>query len=305
MIPMEKKYKGVVVPMVTPLNEKREIDIEAVARIMEAFARYDISPLLLGTTGESASFSQEESHKMVKAAIASKSAHQQVYAGLVSNNVAEQAGRGQQYLDLGVDAVVATLPAYYILSADQMKRYFERLAEQLQGPLLMYNIKATTQMSIPLSVVEEMSHHPHIWGLKDSERDGERMAETIGRYRQRPDFSFFCGWGAQSADSIRTGADGIVPSTGNIVPEIYQKLYAAAANGEDARARHYQNLSDEVAKIYQSGRSLGASLSALKVLMKHQGLCEQYMKPPLSELEQGEVEEILAQWSQVNPLLQQ
>ncbi|AWW30573.1 dihydrodipicolinate synthase family protein [Echinicola strongylocentroti] len=293
---MKKQYQGVVVPMVTPLTASREIDREAVAKMMEEFAKNDISPLVLGTTGESASFSEKESLEMIKATVASKAPHQQVYAGVVSNLVEEQHRRGSQYLEQGVDAIVATLPAYYVLSDDQMKLHFEGLADHLKGPLLMYNIKATTQMSIPLSVVEEMSHHPHIWGLKDSERDISRMHAAIDHYQKRADFSFFCGWGAQSANSLRTGADGIVPSTGNIVPEMYKSLYTAAKEGDEEGAVHYQELTDEVAKIYQGGRSLGASLAALKVLLQQKGWCQAYLKPPLTELSKSEEEKVLSDW---------
>ncbi|GAB3649327.1 dihydrodipicolinate synthase family protein [Echinicola sediminis] len=296
---MKKKYQGVVVPMVTPLTAKGEIDTDAVGKIMEQFAANNISPLVLGTTGESASFSEKESVDMIKATMAAKSAGQQVYAGVVSNLVAEQHSRGKQYLDLGVDVIVATLPAYYVLSDEQMKVHFEQLAEHLQGPLMMYNIKATTQMSIPLAVVEEMSHHPHIWGLKDSERDISRMHSAIDQYREREDFSFFCGWGAQSANSLRTGADGIVPSTGNIVPEMYKELYSAALEGDDEKALHYQELTDEVAKIYQGGRSLGASLAALKLMMQQKGWCQPYMKPPLTKLSNGEQEKVLDHWQEL------
>jgi len=295
---MKKKYQGVVVPMVTPITEKGEIDTEAVGIIMEQFAENGISPLVLGTTGESASFSEKESLDMIKATIAAKSASQQVYAGVVSNLVEEQHRRGKQYLDLGADVVVATLPAYYILSDDQMKVHFENLAEDLQGPLMMYNIKATTQMSIPLAVVEEMSQHPHIWGLKDSERDVSRMNAAIEQYRKREDFSFFCGWGAQSANSLRTGADGIVPSTGNIVPEMYRELYAASLEGDEEKALHYQELTDEVAKIYQGGRSLGASLAALKLMMHQKGWCQPFMKPPLTELDSKARKSLLKEWKE-------
>ncbi|QDH78518.1 dihydrodipicolinate synthase family protein [Echinicola soli] len=296
---MKKQYQGVVVPMVTPLTASREIDRGAVAKIMEEFAKNDISPLVLGTTGESASFSEKESLEMIKATVASKAAHQQVYAGVVSNLVEEQHRRGSQFLEHGVDAIVATLPAYYILSDDQMKWHFESLADHLNGPLLMYNIKATTQMSIPLSVVEEMSHHPHIWGLKDSERDISRMHAAIDQYQDREDFSFFCGWGAQSANSLRTGADGIVPSTGNIVPEMYKALYVAAMEGDEEKALHYQELTDEVAKIYQGGRSLGTSLAALKVLLQQKGWCQAYMKPPLTELTNSEAEMLIGHWNEM------
>lgn len=47
------------------------------------------------------------------------------------------------------------------------------------------------------------------------------------------------------------GADGIVPSTGNVVPEMYYKLYKAVLAGDTAAALHYQQQTDRVAELYQ------------------------------------------------------
>lgn len=90
-----------------------------------------------------------------------------------------------------------------------------------------------------------------------------------------------------------------MPSTGNIVPELYKALYTATQEGDEEKAVHYQELTDEVAKVYQGGRSLGASLAALKVLMHQKGWCQPFMKPPLTELDKSEVEKVLNEWQKV------
>ena len=287
-----KKYSGVVVPMVTPLTESKKIDVAAVEEIVMSFSNNHLSPLVLGTTGESASFGAKEGVELVKAAVASKGMNQYIYAGLVGNNVQHLINCGKRFFDLGADVVVATLPSYYILTPDQMIAFYESLADSLPGPLMMYNIKATTQMSIPLEVVERLSRHENISGLKDSERDVERLQKCINTYKQRKDFSFFCGWGGQSANSLKWGADGIVPSTGNIVPEMYKQLYLAAIQQDYEKAEYLQAKTDEVAKIYQEGRTLGQSLAALKVMMGVAELCKPYMMPPLTELSEEEAEKI-------------
>jgi len=288
----------VVVPMVTPLNPDFTVDTEAVARIMKTFSENRIHPLILGTTGESCSVNEKESFRFISAAVAAKDSGQQVYAGLVGNQVDSLLERGNQYLALGADAVVATLPAYYVLTPQQMMAFYTRLADGINGPVLIYNIKATTQMSIPLEVVDELSKHPNIFGLKDSERDADRMAECIRLFQNRNDFSYFCGWGAQSAGSLALGADGIVPSTGNIVPQWYRQLYTASRNGEYELAIEVQNLTDTVAAIYQKGRTLGQSLAALKVMMNNVGLCGTSMMPPLTELASEEVEMVLSRFNE-------
>ena len=165
---MQKRFSGVVVPMITPLNKDFTADVEAVERIMRLFAKHGINPLVLGTTGESSSINDVESCRLVEAAVRSKSENQCVYAGLVGNQVQGLIERGNKYIQLGADCVVATLPSYYVLTPVQMTAFYTQLADEISGPVMMYNIKATTQMTIPLDVVEQLSVHPNIFGLKDS-----------------------------------------------------------------------------------------------------------------------------------------
>ena len=154
-------------------------------------------------------------------------------------------------------------------------------------------------MSLPLDLVAELSQHPNIAGLKDSERDPARLNECIQKYKNRSDFSFFCGWGAQGANSLILGADGIVPSTGNVVPEMYYKLYKAVLAGDTAAALHYQQQTDRVAELNKKGRNLGSSLAALKVLMKARSLCGTTMMPPLTALSAAEEKSITEQFNKL------
>ncbi|KEO74248.1 dihydrodipicolinate synthase family protein [Anditalea andensis] len=291
-----KKFQGVVVPMITPLLENGKVDEQAVEKIMRLFADNDISPLVLGTTGEGASFSKRDSLDLVSMVMSAKAATQQIYVGLTGNQVGEQIELANGYLDLGVDAVVATLPSYYILTPFQMQSYFKNLADKVSGPVMIYNIKSTTQMSIPLDIIEELSQHPNIFGLKDSERDEERLAQSITLFKDRKDFSFFCGWGAESAHSLELGADGIVPSTGNLVSEMYKNLFQAAISGDLETSKKYQDLTDQVAVLYQKDRTLGQSLATLKLLMQEKGLCKPFMKAPLSMLDDEMTQQALQNW---------
>lgn len=278
---MQKRFSGVVVPMITPLNADLTVDVVAVGRIMRLFAQNNIHPLVLGTTGESSSIGENESCRLVEAAVNAKSTGQMIYAGLVGNQVQSLIERGNEYIALGADCVVATLPSYYVLTSAQMALFYKTLADKIKGAVMMYNIKATTQMTIPLEVIDELSKHPNIWGLKDSERDAGRMKQCIETYKDCADFSYFCGWGAQSFGSLQLGADGIVPSTGNLVPEIYGKLWKAALNEDWAECEKWQNETDKIALLYQKDRTLGESLAKLKALMSDKGICGKTMMPPL------------------------
>ena len=288
-----KKYKGVVVPTVTPLTASLTLDRGAVERMLDNFRRHNVTPFILGTTGEAASLSQSVKQDFLQTAASLKKAGDVLYAGISSNVLDESVAFANRCFDAGVDVVVATLPNYYPLTPGQMKAYFIELAEKVAGPLMIYNIPPTVHMSIPLDVVEELSHHPKIVGLKDSERNEERLQAALKLRGQREDFCYFAGWAAQSAQTLLKGGDGIIPSTGNFAPGLYNDLYNAAMQGNAEKAYELQKKSDALGNVYQGGKTLGESLWALKVLMKKEGLCDTYMMPPLHQLSNEEEQKIL------------
>lgn len=278
------KYRGVVVPMVTPVTQDGRLDVESVERIIDFFAHSGVSPLLMGTTGEGNSVGQADGQLFVETAVKAAGGRIMIYAGLTGNCFEEQVRQAEVYTALGADVIVATLPTYYALTPDQMYDYYKTLADCIKGPLMLYNILATTHMSIPVDIVRQLAEHPNIVGLKDSERDLERMAQCIEIAKGRDDFAYFCGWAAQSAHSLELGGNGIVPSTGNFVPEMFQQLFNAAVAGDMETANRLQDETNEIAKIYQKDRTLGQSLAALKVMMQTKGLCEPWMLMPLTRL---------------------
>jgi dihydrodipicolinate synthase/N-acetylneuraminate lyase len=281
---IDKKFKGNVIPVVTPFTFEHKLDFDALERLFYHLTYHKASPFILGTTGESASLSVDIKNNYIQEAGKLKPANSLLYVGISSNSLEESVDMAKRSFDVGADAVAATLPTYYSLTNDQMKRYFFELADQIGGPMLIYNIPATTHMSIPLTLIDELSHHDHIVGTKDSERSTERLDRSLQLWSNRNDFSHFVGWAAQSAYGLLNGSDGLIPSTGNLAPEIYCKLAEAVENNDQEVAFYYQHQSDVLGNLYQSGRLLGQSLAALKALMQEVGLCNSAMMSPLQEL---------------------
>ena len=279
-----KKYSGVVVPAVTPLTVDHKLDHAAVEKLFAHFRNNAGLPFILGTTGEASSLPFSLKKEFLELSGKLKQEGDVLYAGVSSNVFVESVALARHAFDHGADIVVATLPSYYALTESAMFRYFEELANAVDGPLMIYNIPSTTHMSIPLELIDRLSHHQNISGLKDSERSEERLTESIQRWSGRTDFSYFLGWAARSARAILEGADGLVPSTGNFHPGLYTDLYAKAIQGEKKEAMKLQELSDALGDLYQKGRTLGESLSALKFIMKESGLCGKAVMPPLYEL---------------------
>lgn len=277
----EKKYTGVIVPAVTPLTDKMQLDKKAVEKIFALFYQHNMAPFILGTTGEAASLSLQLKKDYILAAEQNKKMGTQLYAGISSNVLAESIEFAVYCCLHAVDVVVATLPSYYGLTEKQMLNYFTTLANNISLPLFIYNIPATTHMSIPLTVIDELSQHKNIVGLKDSERSEERMLQSLQLWSKREDFHYILGWAAKCADALLNGADGLVPSTGNLYPEIYEDMLVAYKAGDKEKMYALQKLSDDYGALYQANRTLGESLHALKLLMKEKGICEEYVMMPL------------------------
>ena len=278
---IEKKYQGVIVPAITPLTADLNLDEMAVERLFAFFREHEVLPFILGTTGEAPSLPLRVKQQYIRVAGRLKQGKELLYAGISSNCVEDSVELAKYCFGEGVDVVVATLPSYYALTDDQMKKHFLRLADTVGGPLMIYNIPATTHQSIPLEVIDELSQHPGVVGTKDSERNEERLKKSLRLWAGRPDFSHFLGWAARSAYALLNGGDGLVPSTANFRPDIYRDMMQAAAEGDVEKLTGLQEQSDRMGNGYQSGGTLGESLAALKSIMEKRGVCQGHMMPPL------------------------
>ena len=281
-------YNGVVVPLTTPFTTEGHIDVKAVHRIVDRIARHHLGVFALGTTGETASIPRPERLEFVEAVMEAAKGRIPVYAGIGDNCLSNSLLAARHYLGLGVKAVVAHLPSYYPLTPHEMQAYFELLHANLDGPLLVYNIPATTRMSIPIEVVKNLAELPNCVGFKDSENSPGRMEAVYEALGGQEDFALFMGSAVLSHASLKLGYVGLVPSTGNLVPHLWEELWNACTTGNWSEGELLQNQLDEISVIFQEGRTLGQSLAVLKAALSFIGLCEPLVLPPLHTLSQNE-----------------
>lgn len=283
------RFKGVVVPMVSPLTEDFSIDEVAVNNIVTSFIENKVFPLVLGTTGEVASLSPEQKIKLVKVAVKEVNGRIPVLAGICNNSIFAAIEEGKKYVEMGVEAVVVLVPNYYPMADSHVKKWLVQLAEKMPVPMFLYNIPATTHHSVSLDVIEELSHHPNVIGIKDSEQNQSRLEESLERWSTREDFLFLVGWAAMSSYGLRRGADGIVPSVGNLIPDLYANLYNASKKGDWKETERFQSLTNKISAYNQSGRTVTEAIPALKVLMNIKGICGKQVMPPM--LRMAKIEE--------------
>ncbi len=287
---MKKKISGVVVPMITPFNADGTVDTGSTGILVRYLAGYGTAPFLLGTTGESASVPGKEKQRLVEAAVQAAGGSNMIYAGISGNSIMDVIDDARRYHDLGAGVFVSTMASYYPADDAQMLRYFTMLADNLPGPLIIYNIPATTHLSLPLEVVDLLSAHPNIVGFKDSERSIGRLEQSVALWKDRTDFSFLTGWAAQSLYAMQLGADGIVPGTGNLAPGLYTTICKEAVHGAGRGGEAAMKKADQLSEMYQEGRSLSYALPVLKAMMSAYGLCKAEVLPPMLNLPEKELQ---------------
>ena len=295
--------RGVVVPIVTPVTQAGELDEAALDRLIDFLVAGGVDGIfVLGTTGEGPSVPQGARVKLVERTVAAVAEKALVYAGIGGTCLADSAAAGNEYFRAGADVVVAQPPVYFPLQPQELLAYFRALLERLAGPLIIYNIPATTRVSIPLEVIAELQGQPKLAGMKDSENDPKRLEEMIRRFGGNPNFSIFIGVGGFMAQGLKLGAEGLVPSVANLIPAACRQLCESTALGDWAEADRQAERMSAVSAMYQQNRTLGQSLVALKAALHWRGICGPDVLPPLLPLTRSEMEVVRAEMVRLNLL---
>ena len=296
------KYEGAVVPMVTPFTAQGALDTAALDRLVDALLAGGVRGIfVLGTTGEGAQVPREPRRRLVEQTVRRVNRRTKIFAGLGDVRQAD-VSEANEFFQAGADAVVAHPPISEKVPAGKLQGWYQSLLDKLEGPLLIYNMPPTTGISIPLDAVEKLLGHPRLAGIKDSENNPQRVEELLKRFGGKKDFAVFIGVGALMEKGLKLGADGIVPSVGNLIPEVCQKLCAAAQAGDWNEAGALYSRMTTVAALYQRGRTLNESLSALKAAVHCRGLCAPGVLPPLKPLSEGELKKMREEMTRLHLL---
>jgi len=286
------KYHGAVVPLVTPFMADGNLDGPALHRLIDSQIAGGVEGIfVLGTTGEGVHVPQAARRQLVAQTVKHVDGRAVVFTGLGDVRSADLT-EANEFLRAGADAVVAHPPISENVAPEDLVVWYQKLLDGIEGPLLLYNMPMTTKVSIPLDAVEKLLGHPRLAGIKDSENNPQRLEELLQRYGGKKDFSVFIGVGALMERGLKLGADGIVPSVGNLIPDICHKLCAAAKKADWAEAEVFSTQMNAIAALYQKGRTLNESLSVLKAAMCCRGLCTAHVLLPLHPLTEAQMEKL-------------
>ena len=219
--------KGSIVALVTPMNKFGEIDYEGLGKLIDFHLLEKTDGLLvLGTTGEGSTLSDEEEEEIP------------VIAGAGSNNTKKAIEKVKRFAALGADQLLVITPYYNKTSDAGLLAHFTAIADQSPLPILLYNVPSRTGMTIPIPILKKLAKHPQIIGIKEASGDIAYVME-VGRLIEES-FVLYSGNDDTILPVLSVGGIGVISVWANIQPKRVHDLVEAFEQGEMKKAQRLQ-----------------------------------------------------------------
>jgi 4-hydroxy-2-oxoglutarate aldolase len=237
---VNKPLKGVYIALTTPFAGER-ISAARMRDNVRKYNRTDVAGyLVLGSTGESVSLTDEESEKLVEAVIREAAPGKKILVGTARESTRGTAEFTKRAARFGIAAALVRPPSYYKskMSREALRKHYLTVAEASPVPVLIYNIPQNTGLSLDPRLVVDLSSHPNIAGLKESSGSLGYLGEIVRDLPER--FHYFLGSGHVVYPGLEMGADGAILAVANAAPELSAEIYALFREGNRDRARERQ-----------------------------------------------------------------
>ena len=166
-----REIKGVIPPMMTPFTEDQAVDYDKHVQNMERWNQDKLAGyLVLGSNSEAAYLSEEEKIRLIQLTVKYAKKDRPILAGTGLESAVETIRLTNKAAELGAHGALLLTPFYYSdqMSEEALVTYFTHVADQAEIPILIYNVPKFTNINVSVRVVQELSQHPNIVGMKDS-----------------------------------------------------------------------------------------------------------------------------------------
>lgn len=230
---------GSIVAIVTPLHPNGDVNYEKLTELLEwHIAHHTDGIVILGTTGEASTLSKDEKLTVFSHTVSVVNHRIPVIAGTGSNSTQDTIEFSQQVEALGVDGLLIVTPYYNKSNKEGFVAHYTMIADQVNIPIIMYNVPSRTGVMLPVEVVSTLSKHPNIVGLKEASGD---LSYAITVRQQTPDdFLLYSGNDDVIVPLLAIGGAGVISVAANIIPDIMHDIVASFFAGDITTARNLQ-----------------------------------------------------------------
>ena len=234
-----RKLEGSIVALITPFNEDGSINFDQLERLLEFHVENGTDAILtLGTTGESATMTDEEDNSVVKFVVDHIAGRIPVIAGSGSNSTAAQTAKSLKYQELGADALLIISPYYNKSNEEGIYQHLKQTADAVDIPCILYNIPGRTGCSISVRNVERLAAHPNVMGIKEA--SGNMAYAASIAHCLSDDFRLYSGEDALTVPLMALGGSGTISVWADVQPALVHEMCRAYLDGDTERATRIQ-----------------------------------------------------------------
>jgi 4-hydroxy-2-oxoglutarate aldolase len=242
--------------------------------------------VVAGSTGEAPLLDPDEQRRAIGWTRAATPEGKWLVAGTGAESTRQAIALTRAAAEEGADAVLVRPPSYFpAASARSLANYFRAIADASAVPVLVYNIPKYTHVSLPAELLQELSTHPRIVGVKDSSGDLKNLAA----YREAaPKWAVFVGSGALLVPALGLECEGGIVAVACFAARLCADLLAAYRGGDRAAATALQD------RITPLDKEIVGKLgpAGVKAAMDAVGLYGGPPRPPLAPLGAAERERV-------------
>jgi 4-hydroxy-tetrahydrodipicolinate synthase len=286
-------FRGSIVAIVTPFKDG-EIDVPRLKELIEfQIANGTDGIVPCGTTGESATLTHEEHHRVIDLTIEVVNGRIPVIAGTGSNSTAESIGLTKHAKAAGADGALLITPYYNRPTQRGLVAHFRAVADAVEIPMIIYNVPARTGVNMLPDSIAELSHIPHIVGVKEASGSLQQITELITLCGDK--LNVLSGDDFIVMPILSVGGKGVISVVANAAPRLMADLVDAFDGGDFMRASQIQR---DIFPLCQA-MFLETNPIPVKTALALMGKIEEGLRLPLVGMSEGnlkKLKEILARY---------
>ncbi len=223
--------QGSIVALVTPMRQDGSIDKDSLRKLVEFHIEQGSDSLVaVGTTGESATLSEEEHCDVIRSVVEYVNGRIPVIAGTGANSTQEAIALTGRAKQAGVDACLLVTPYYNKPTQQGLYLHHKAIADAVDIPQILYNVPGRTACDMLPETIGKLAQIENIVGVKEATGELSRIAQI--RALTPTDFALYTGDDASSCEFCLQGGNGSITVTGNVAPRLLHDMITAAINGE-------------------------------------------------------------------------
>jgi len=273
-----KRMKDLIVPTITPFDEKGEIDPDGIRAHYDFLINAGVKDFyILGTTGEVFLMDKKERKKVAELIVEYVGNKGNIFVQVGSISTKEACELAQHAESIGAAGIGAVTPFYFNVSQLEMENYYLAIAKSVSNdfPVYLYNLPGCTTNDLLPDTVSKLAGIKNIVGIKNSMKDILRLSRLVDETPD--DFDVIIGADPILMSAILYGAKGSVSGNANVFPEIFIEFYQAIKEKNYDKARQKQIAIRHIATVLKDG----ANLAYFKQALVYRGFKPSFTRKPL------------------------